>query len=238
MPGAALMTTTWRWRYRPSPACNRAHTVCLRGPRASSPRTPRVRQWAFGSGRPSCSFWLVSGQRSDCAAAPRSPGRSADADVSPEGRGRVGSPVDRGLRPARDQSRAGVAMLSGTVPWRGDRYDDVLSRHPQSSERSGFRSMSASPLAGDDKLAERFASGDEEALRTAYAKWSPLVYTLAARSLGNRLDAEDVTQQVFIAAWNSRERYDPTRAPLQSWLVGITRHRIADAHEARAKTSR
>ena len=98
--------------------------------------------------------------------------------------------------------------------------------------------MSASPLAGDDKLAERFASGDEEALRTAYAKWSPLVYTLAARSLGNRLDAEDVTQQVFIAAWNSRERYDPTRAPLQSWLVGITRHRIADAHEARAKTSR
>jgi len=129
-------------------------------------------------------------------------------------------------------------MLSGTVPWRGDRYDDVLSRHPQSSERSGFRSMSASPLAGDDKLAERFASGDEEALRTAYAKWSPLVYTLAARSLGNRLDAEDVTQQVFIAAWNSRERYDPTRAPLQSWLVGITRHRIADAHEARAKTSR
>jgi RNA polymerase sigma-70 factor (ECF subfamily) len=129
-------------------------------------------------------------------------------------------------------------MLSGTVPWRGDRYDDVLSRHPQSSERSGFRSMSASPLAGDDKLAERFASGDEEALRSAYAKWSPLVYTLAARSLGNRLDAEDVTQQVFIAAWNSRERYDPTRAPLQSWLVGITRHRIADAHEARAKTSR
>jgi RNA polymerase sigma-70 factor (ECF subfamily) len=129
-------------------------------------------------------------------------------------------------------------MLSGTVPWRGDRYDDVLSRHPQSSERSGFRSMSASPLAGDDKLAERFASGDEEALRTAYANWTPQVYTLAARSLGNRLDAEDVTQQVFIAAWNSRERYDPTRAPLQSWLVGITRHRIADAHEARAKTSR
>ncbi|WP_157009030.1 RNA polymerase sigma factor [Agromyces laixinhei] len=98
--------------------------------------------------------------------------------------------------------------------------------------------MSAPSFAEDDTLAQSFAGGDEAALRAAYSQWAPLIFTLAARSLGNRSDAEDVTQQVFIAAWRSRERFDPTRASLQSWLIGISRHCIADAHEARARTRR
>ncbi|ANJ28630.1 hypothetical protein ATC03_02185 [Agromyces aureus] len=87
-------------------------------------------------------------------------------------------------------------------------------------------------------MAAGFARGDEAALRDAYARWSPLVFTLAVRSLGNRTDAEDVAQQVFISAWRSREHFDPSRATLQSWLVGITKHRIADAHEARTRAGR
>lgn len=36
--------------------------------------------------------------------------------------------------------------------------------------------------------------------------------------------ADDLTQQVFVAAWQSRTTYDPTRAPLGAWLVGIARN--------------
>ena len=74
-----------------------------------------------------------------------------------------------------------------------------------------------------------FAAGDERALAWAYERWAGLVHGLACRALGAGADAEDVTQQVFVSAWTGRERYRPDRAPFAAWLVGISRHRIADA---------
>ena len=87
-------------------------------------------------------------------------------------------------------------------------------------------------------LVAGFRAGDERALAEAYARWSSLVYTLAVRSLGDTGEAEDVTQKVFIAAWHGRTGFDETRAALPAWIVGITRHAIADAHEARARRRR
>ncbi len=83
--------------------------------------------------------------------------------------------------------------------------------------------------AGEQVLAELFAAGDERALAWAYERWAGLVYGLAARALGSGTDAEDVTQQVFISAWTGRAGFRPGRGSLGAWIVGITRHRIADA---------
>ncbi|WP_375387973.1 RNA polymerase sigma factor [uncultured Amnibacterium sp.] len=80
-----------------------------------------------------------------------------------------------------------------------------------------------------------FRAGDPNALATAYRRWGSLVYTLALRALGQVQDAEDVAQRVYIAAWRGRETFDPGRATLSAWLVGITRHQIADAYAARSK---
>ncbi|WP_242609577.1 RNA polymerase sigma factor [Agromyces ramosus] len=110
-------------------------------------------------------------------------------------------------------------------------------RRSRRGERQLSNSM-ASESVDDQALGTNFAAGDEWALREAYARWSPLVFRLAMRSLGDRTDAEDVTQQVYISAWRTREGFDPSRSALSAWIVGITRHRIADAHEARSRVRR
>jgi RNA polymerase sigma-70 factor (ECF subfamily) len=81
----------------------------------------------------------------------------------------------------------------------------------------------------------RFIAGDERALEQVYRRWSPVIFTLALRSLGDRGDAEDVTQKTFVSAWTSRASFDPTRARLSTWLVSIAKRRIADTHEARTR---
>jgi RNA polymerase sigma factor (sigma-70 family) len=98
--------------------------------------------------------------------------------------------------------------------------------------------MTATDAEHETRIARAFVLGDDKALAEVYSRWAPLVYTLALRSLGDIGDAEDVTQKAFVAAWTGRSGFDPSRAKLSSWLVGITKNKIADTHEARARIRR
>ena len=95
--------------------------------------------------------------------------------------------------------------------------------------------MEAAAHSWDVDLDRAFAAGDENALAEAYRRMSPLIYTLALRSLGERAAADDVVQEVFIRAWKSRTSYRPETARLPAWLVGISRNAINDALSARSR---
>lgn len=92
--------------------------------------------------------------------------------------------------------------------------------------------------AWDAHLNESFAAGDETALAEAYRQFAPLVHTLALRSLRDNSAADDVTQEVFIRVWRSRSAFDPSRARLPAWIVGITRNAITDAQAASMRETR
>ncbi|MFF7254084.1 RNA polymerase sigma factor [Streptomyces microflavus] len=93
----------------------------------------------------------------------------------------------------------------------------------------------AEDRAESERLAAGFVRGDEETFALVYHRWAALVYSLAARSLGDAREAEDVAQQTFLAAWRGRHGYHAVRGPLPGWLVGIARRKIADAHAARSR---
>jgi len=73
-----------------------------------------------------------------------------------------------------------------------------------------------------------FAAGTEGALEAAYRRHGRLVYSFARRVVGPEL-ADEVTQDVFLAAWRSHHRFDADRGSLAGWLTGIARHKVADA---------
>jgi RNA polymerase sigma-70 factor (ECF subfamily) len=88
---------------------------------------------------------------------------------------------------------------------------------------------------GDEELARGLVEGDEACLAAAYHRWSALVHGLAARSLVDVREAEDVTQQVFLGVWRGRHGYRPERGAMAGWIVGIARRKIADALTARTR---
>lgn len=94
------------------------------------------------------------------------------------------------------------------------------------------------PGADTAELARSLTAGSSDALAEVYRRWSSLVHTIALRSLGDPADAEDVTQQVFVSAWNGRHTFRPEHGSIQAWLVGITRHRIADLRTQRYRNHR
>jgi RNA polymerase sigma-70 factor (ECF subfamily) len=95
--------------------------------------------------------------------------------------------------------------------------------------------------AADDAvtpLAARLVAGDHASLAEVFDRWSALVHTYALRALGDAGDAEEVTQQVFVAAWHSRHALTPSPAALPAWLIGIARNKVADLRAARARDAR
>ena len=87
--------------------------------------------------------------------------------------------------------------------------------------------MSARELRVVDPAEAAFAQGDDAALKAAYDAHGSLVYTYCKRSLGAE-QAKDVTQEVFLAAWRARERFDSERGSLAGWLMGIAKNKVID----------
>ncbi|MEU6979792.1 MULTISPECIES: sigma-70 family RNA polymerase sigma factor [unclassified Streptomyces] len=95
--------------------------------------------------------------------------------------------------------------------------------------------LAGAPRVTDDRIARGLVLGDESCLAAAYHRWGRLVHALATRALGDPREAEDITQQVFVAAWRGRAGFRPERGTLPAWLTGIARRKIADALTARTR---
>ena len=77
----------------------------------------------------------------------------------------------------------------------------------------------------------QFVSGDEHGLKAAYDGYGAMVFSFCRRRLGYDAAAE-ATQDVFVSAWKSRQRFDPAKGSLAGWLTGIARFKVIDSLRA------
>ena len=70
-----------------------------------------------------------------------------------------------------------------------------------------------------------------------YDRYSPIVYSVALRVLGDAGAAEDVLQDVFIQLWKNPGLFDSSRGNLGAWLSVIARNRAIDALRKRRPES-
>lgn len=78
--------------------------------------------------------------------------------------------------------------------------------------------------ASDEELVAAIVDGDRNAFGELYRRRRPDVFRFAAHMTGDTAAAEDVTQDVFMAVIHEARRFEPGRAAVVSWLLGIARN--------------
>jgi len=83
-------------------------------------------------------------------------------------------------------------------------------------------------VPADAVLVSAIASGDDSAMGQLYDRYSPVVYSVALRVLGDAGMAEDLLQEVFMQLWRNAAAFNASRGGLAPWLAVITRNRAID----------
>jgi RNA polymerase sigma factor (sigma-70 family) len=64
--------------------------------------------------------------------------------------------------------------------------------------------------------------------RALYEEFAPLVWRRVARLVGeSRGEVADIVQEVFLAAVQSTDKFDPAKGNVWQWLWGIAHHKVA-----------
>jgi RNA polymerase sigma-70 factor (ECF subfamily) len=80
----------------------------------------------------------------------------------------------------------------------------------------------------DARLISGARRGDESCLREAIDVHGSTVYGVARRILVDPHLAEEVTQDTFMVLWADRDRFDPERGNLRTFLGGVARNKAID----------
>ncbi len=81
----------------------------------------------------------------------------------------------------------------------------------------------------DEEVMHLVKEGDPRAFELLYDRHGGASFSLAYRMVGNRVTAEDISQEAFLSIWRSRARYQPERGSVRTWVLGIVHHRAIDA---------
>ena len=80
----------------------------------------------------------------------------------------------------------------------------------------------------EEALVRRAANGDAEAFGDLYMRYLDEIYRYVFYKVGNEKRAEDLTEQVFLKAWQAIEGYEQRGYPFSAWLYRIAHNAVVD----------
>lgn len=75
--------------------------------------------------------------------------------------------------------------------------------------------------AAEQTLIQRWQNDDPDAFDELYTRHAPAIYRLGWAMMQQPQSAEEVVQETFLRAHKARQRFDPGRASLGTWLYQI-----------------
>ncbi len=110
------------------------------------------------------------------------------------------------------------------------------------SEMTGETSTAAQTPAArqhDEDLAavERASAGDTSAFEALVRKYQGWVFTLAYRMLGDRAEAEDMAQEIFLKVYRSLPQFE-RKSSFSTWLYTIATNHCLNRLESRRRRPR
>jgi len=84
-------------------------------------------------------------------------------------------------------------------------------------------------------LVERAKGGDREAFEELYLLHFDRIYGYLQMSVGNKHDAEDLTNQTFVKMIESIDRFEWRKVPISAWLFRIAHNLAMDHFRARRR---
>ncbi|HUX36112.1 MAG TPA: sigma-70 family RNA polymerase sigma factor [Candidatus Paceibacterota bacterium] len=88
-------------------------------------------------------------------------------------------------------------------------------------------------LDGEIKLVESAVRGKASAFGLLYDHYQPKIYRFVLIKVSRREDAEDITHQVFLNAWQNISNYKDLGFPFSSWLYRIAKNQIIDKYRTK-----
>jgi RNA polymerase sigma-70 factor (ECF subfamily) len=80
----------------------------------------------------------------------------------------------------------------------------------------------------------RVAGGSQVALAEVYRKTSAKLFGICIRILGERGEAEDALQDIFVSVWRKAGTFDAAKASPITWLAALARNRSIDRKRSQA----
>lgn len=96
---------------------------------------------------------------------------------------------------------------------------------------------SAANVPNEAELVARAIKRDVIAFGLLYEAYLDRIYRYVYYRLGSSTEAEDLTEQVFLKAWEAIDRYEARGTPFTAWLYRMAHNLVIDHYRGRRATT-